>query len=60
MHSVFSDGTILSFSGSRIALLADEWFSITEVEDIFFRYLLAIEEPDYIRWREISDKLGLG
>ena len=59
-HSVFADGTILSFSGNRIALLANEWFSVTDVEEIFVRYLLGIEEPDFVRWRDISDILGSG
>lgn len=57
-HPVFSDGTILSFGGGKIPLQSDEWFNITDVQDVFFTFLNGLEFPEAIKWRDMSALLG--
>lgn len=59
-HPVFSDGTILSFGGGEIPLQSDEWFNITDVQDLFLTFLHGLEFPDGIKWRDMSALLGSG
>jgi hypothetical protein len=58
-HPVFADGTIFSFGGGEIPLKADEWFNITDVEEIFLAFLTGVEFPTFVKWRDISALLSL-
>lgn len=53
-HPVFADGTILSFGGGEIPLKADEWFNITDVNDVFFAFASGTEFPAFVRWRDMT------
>jgi len=54
----YKDGTELSFSGSSIALNANEWFNIDQVIETFIKYLSNEQDPFYIHWRDITNLLS--
>lgn len=56
---VFVDGTRLVFGAGRIPLRADEWFTAEEVAAVFVRFLRSEPLPEEVRWRDISESLGL-
>lgn len=48
------DGTILTFGGGSVALLADEWFSSVQAVEIFVCFLKGERIPNYVLWREVN------
>lgn len=52
--TVFADGTVLAFSGGRIPLHSDEWFTATVVADAFCAFAKGLDLPDSIRWRSVA------
>lgn len=52
----FEDGTELSFSGGRIRLQAGEWFQLKQVVEVFTAFLLELEEPAYLQWRDFTEE----
>lgn len=48
------DGTILTFGGGSVALLADEWFSSAQAVEIFVCFLNRESLPGYVLWREVN------
>lgn len=49
---VFPDGTILAFGGGHLRMNSDEWFLISQVEEVFFCFRHSIEYPQDIFWRQ--------
>lgn len=52
---IFAEGTVLSFSGQRIRLAPDEWFTAPMVLEVFLAFLEGREFPSPIQWRDITD-----
>lgn len=55
---VFTDGTILAFSGNNVRMAADEWFDSRVVADAFVAFLRGDELPATIKWRDVNDMLS--
>ena len=56
----FPDGTVFSFRAGNIPLMHDEWFLIEEVTEAFVAFLTGQPFPSSIRWRNVTDVIGLG
>lgn len=56
---VFPDGTLLVFSGGKMPLKADEWFSARVVVETFLAFLAGSPLPESIRWREVTDSIRI-
>jgi hypothetical protein len=55
----FQDGTELTFGGGTIALRRDEWLNIRIVIEAFTAFAQGEAFPASIRWRDMSDVVGL-
>ena len=55
--AVFADGTRLAFSGGEVLLASDEWFTSSDVEDVFIAFLRGEALPSRIMWRDITPML---
>lgn len=55
----FEDGTELVFAASRIRLRAVEWFTLQQVVDIAVAFAAQRAEPEFVRWRDITDLLAV-
>lgn len=53
------DGTELAFGGGTIALRRDEWLNIKLVIEAFTAFSQGEAFPASIRWRDMSDVVGL-
>lgn len=53
----FPDGTLLDVGDGEVKLKKNEWFKMVQVIEIFTAFLLDQPEPDYVLWRDITDKL---
>ena len=49
---IFPDGTVLSFSGGDVKLMADEWLTTDEVVAIFLAFNDRSVPPDFVHWRD--------
>lgn len=56
----FEDGTELSFGGSRIPLLRDEWFTRAQAIELLTLVASGRPEPRWVRWRDVTEVLGRG
>ncbi|MBN8613575.1 MAG: hypothetical protein J0L92_23470 [Deltaproteobacteria bacterium] len=56
----FEDGTQLRFGGNRIPLRRDEWFSREQVIECWTCFVASVDEPTWVRWRDITDLLSSG
>lgn len=56
----FEDGTVLSFSGSQVALRAEEWFTVRQVIEVFVAFSESRPFPNYVIWSDISDIIAAG
>jgi hypothetical protein len=45
------DGTVLVFRAGEIPMMSDEWFTATQVSDVFCCFLEGGEFPPTIHWR---------
>lgn len=55
----FEDGTELVFGGGRVRLRQDEWLNIDLVVEVFTAFLEGRTLPDSVRWRDLTEPLGL-
>jgi hypothetical protein len=46
------------FPGNEIALTANEWFLLPQVVAVFAAFLEQRAEPDFVRWRDITEPLA--
>ncbi|EDN70227.1 hypothetical protein BGP_1974 [Beggiatoa sp. PS] len=51
----FPDGTILSFSGSRIVMRNNEWFNIEQIIEVFVTLLNQQNMPEFVKWQDITE-----
>lgn len=56
----FEDGTVLTFSGSEVALRSGEWFKLGQVVEAFVEFSTSNKLPAYIKWTDITDILRAG